>query len=58
MKLIYEHDEEEDFIEVHLTEYDLKQLLRDVILDKDFPAAVHSRRSTNVCIRKGTQDGT
>lgn len=52
MKLIYEHDEEEDFIEIHLTQREVNHILRDEVLAKDFPAGIHSRRFTNICIRK------
>lgn len=57
MKLIYEHDEEEDFIELHLSQREINMLNRDEIVAKDFAAALHSKRSTNVCIRK-EQDAT
>lgn len=52
MKFIYEHDEEEDFVEIHLTQRELIQLMREEIIAKDFPAALHSKRFTNVCLRK------
>ncbi len=53
MKFIYEHDEEEDFVEIHLTERELKGLMRDVPVTGSVPACLHSKRSTNVFIRRG-----
>ena len=53
MKFIYEHDEEEDFVEVHLTEFELKKLMHDEPISGSVPACLHSKRSTNVFIRRG-----
>lgn len=53
MKFIYEHDSEEDFIEIHLTEKELKDILKGIPATKDFPAVLNERRSTNVYIRRG-----
>lgn len=53
MKFIYEHDEEEDFVEVHLTEKELKGLLHDEPVACSVPACLHTKRSTNVFIRRG-----
>ena len=53
MKFIYEHDEEEDFVEVHLTEKELKGLLHDEPVTGSVPACLHTKRSTNVFIRRG-----
>ena len=52
MKCIYEHDEEEDFVEIQLTEKELKQLMRDDMLNVAMPAMLHTRRSTNICVRR------
>ncbi len=51
MKCIYEHDEEDDFIEIHLTEKDLNALSNDRMLELAYPAMLHSRRKTNLLIR-------
>jgi hypothetical protein len=53
MKMLYEHDSEEDFIEIHLTEKELKDILKDKPITKDFPAALNERRSLNIFIRRG-----
>lgn len=53
MRLIYEHDQEEDFVEIHLTEKELKDILKGDPVAKDFPAALHERRNTNIYIRRG-----
>lgn len=53
MKFIYEHDEEEDFVEIHLTEKELKKLLHDEPITGSEPACLHSKRSTNIFIRRG-----
>ena len=52
MRFIYEHDEEEDFVEIHLSEKELKHLMDDTQLQIDVPACLHTRRSTNVLVRK------
>jgi hypothetical protein len=52
MKFIYEHDEEEDFIEVQLTEKELYRLILEEPIECSVPACLHTRRLTNVYIRK------
>jgi hypothetical protein len=54
MRFIYEHDEEEDFVEIHLNEKELNHLLNDELnqLQIDLPACLHTRRSTNVLVRR------
>lgn len=53
MKFIYEHDEEEDFIEIHLTDKELKDILKGIPASKDFPAGINERRYLNIFIRRG-----
>jgi len=53
MKLIYEHDSEEDFIELHLTEKELKDILKGIPVTKDYPAAINERRNLNIFVRRG-----
>ncbi len=52
MKLIYEHDSEEDFIEILLTEKEIKDILKNTLVSKDFPTGIDKRRSTNILIRR------
>ncbi len=54
MRFIYEHDEEEDFVEIHLNEKELNHMLKDETsqLQIDLPACLHTRRSTNVLVRR------
>lgn len=52
MKFIYEHDEQDDFIEIQLTERELKRLMDDTPVECSEPACLHTRRLTNVYIRR------
>lgn len=56
MKFIYEHDEQDDFVEIQLTEREILRLLDDDPNAKKVecsePACIHSRRLTNVYIRR------
>jgi hypothetical protein len=54
MKFIYEHDEEDDFIEIQLTEGEIKRLQHDTPIECSVPACLHTRRLTNVYIRRMT----
>lgn len=52
MKVIYEHDEDEDFVEIHLTSKELEALDNEQMLQKSYPAMIHTRRSTSFLLRK------
>ncbi len=52
MKCLYEHDEEADYVEIQLTEKELRLLLSDEHVTKDNPAMLHTKRLTNICIRR------
>lgn len=52
MKLLIEKDEAEDFIELHLSEKELRHLIEDEALAKDYPSALQNKRNLNICIRK------
>lgn len=52
MKFIYEHDEQDDFIEVQLTQRELTRLMDDTPVECSEPACIHTRRLTNVYIRR------
>jgi len=52
VKFIYEHDEEDDFIEIQLSEGELKRLMHDTPIECSEPACLNTRRLTNVYIRR------
>lgn len=52
MNCIYTHDEEEDFVEIQLSELELKNLLFHEMVEKSYPAMLHGRRSTSILIRR------
>ena len=52
MKFIYEHDEQDDYIEVQLTQLELKRLMEDIPAECSEPACINTRRLTNVYIRR------
>ena len=52
MKVIRDHDEEEDFVEVYLTADDLEALDNGQDLRKSYPAMFHSRRKCAFLITK------
>jgi hypothetical protein len=52
MKFIYEHDEEEDFIEIQLSPRDLELIAQDKMIEQNHPSLIHSKRATNILIRR------
>lgn len=52
MKVIYEHDEDEDFVEIQLTSKELEALDNGQMLQKSYPAMLHTRRSASYLLRK------
>mgnify|MGYP003439658223 FL=1 len=52
MKVIYEHDDDEDFVEIHLTSKELEALDNEQMLQQSYPAMIHTRRSSSFLLRK------
>lgn len=52
MKVIRDHDEEEDFVEVYLSSDDLEALDNGQELRKSYPAMFHTRRNCAFLITK------
>jgi len=52
MKVIFEKDEDEDFLEVILTEEDLRDINLHDALDVDIPSGIKKSRNLNICVRK------
>ena len=52
MKVIFEKDEDEDFLEIILTEEDLRYINLHDALDVDIPSGIKKSRNLNVCVRK------
>lgn len=53
MKFLFEQDDEEDFVEIHLTEKELTDMLKGNPVVRDFPQAICKNRNTNVYLRRG-----
>lgn len=53
MKFLFEVDDEEDFIELHLTERELMSMLKGDALTKDVPQGLNKNRNLNIYIRRG-----
>ena len=53
MKFLFEMDDEEDFVEIHLTERELMSMLKGDPLVKDVPQGLNRNRNLNIYIRRG-----
>jgi hypothetical protein len=56
MKFVYEEDEDIGFLDILLTDSDVKKLVDDDFCESSFRERVYLKKKINVCIRK-EEDG-
>ena len=51
MKIIFEKETDEDFLEIILTETEARDIICHDVIAKDFPSVIKKKRNLNICVR-------